>query len=111
MSRKRPRPAEPEVNRSALAHPSPSPQPLTQRSALVELYGTAFVTGGAVMVIEILGTRIVGPVFGVSLFVWAALLAVTLASLAGGYYLGGALADRTPTRRLFGLTVTGAGVA
>ena len=51
----------------------------------VELSSTVFVTGAAVMLIEILGTRVIGPVFGVSLFVWSALLAVTLTSLAIGY--------------------------
>jgi hypothetical protein len=62
------------------------------------------------MVIEILGTRVIGPIFGVSLFVWAALLAVTLASLAVGYYAGGVLIDRSPTPRLMGHVVTVAGV-
>lgn len=75
-----------------------------------ELLGTVFSTGAAVMVIEILGTRIIGPVFGVSLFVWAALLAVTLASLAAGCYAGGVAVDRSPTPRLPGLVVTLAGV-
>jgi SAM-dependent methyltransferase len=108
MSRKR--------ERARTVGPATSPQderseaPPTDRHLVPELYGTAFVTGGAVMVVEILGTRIIGPVFGVSLFVWSALLAVTLASLAVGYYSGGALADRTPTRRLFRIVVTAAGL-
>src|SRR5438105_1374639 len=67
------------------------------------LFGAVFVTGAAVMVIEILGTRLIGPVFGVSLFVWSALLAVTLAALAVGYYLGGRLVDRKPTPALPGI--------
>jgi hypothetical protein len=61
------------------------------------------------MVVEILGTRVVGPVFGVSLFVWAALLAVTLGSLAIGYYAGGVLVDRSPRARLIGTVVTVSG--
>ncbi|MEP6654805.1 MAG: fused MFS/spermidine synthase [Myxococcales bacterium] len=61
------------------------------------------------MVVEILGTRIIGPVFGVGLFVWSALLAVTLGSLASGYYIGGVLVDRMPTRRLMGMVVVCAG--
>jgi spermidine synthase len=75
-----------------------------------ELFGTVFVTGTAVMLIEILGTRIIGPVFGVSLFVWSALLAVTLGSLAIGYYAGGTLVDRRPTPSLLGAIVLSAGV-
>lgn len=34
-----------------------------------ELFVTVFVTGAAVMTVEIVGTRIIGPVFGVGLFV------------------------------------------
>lgn len=36
---------------------------------------------------------------------WAALLTVTLGSLAAGYYLGGAWADRRPTTRLLGMSL------
>jgi SAM-dependent methyltransferase len=62
------------------------------------------------MAVEIVGTRIIGPVFGVGLFVWSALLAVTLASLATGYYVGGVVADRRLEPRLLGKVVAGAGV-
>ena len=58
------------------------------------LYLAAFLTGGAVMMIEVLGTRIIGPFYGVSLFVWSSLISVTLIALALGYYLGGIAADR-----------------
>jgi hypothetical protein len=33
------------------------------------LYGTVTITGGAVMILELLGTRIIGPFYGVSLYV------------------------------------------
>jgi SAM-dependent methyltransferase len=69
------------------------------------LLATVLATGLAVMVVEILGTRIIGPVFGVSLYIWSALLAVTLASLASGYYVGGRVVDRSPNRRVLSLTV------
>lgn len=52
--------------------------------------------GALVMVIQVLGARMIGPYFGVSLFVWTALITVTLLSLATGYALGGKLADRRP---------------
>lgn len=55
---------------------------------------TTFVCGALVMVVEILGSRVLGPFFGVGLYVWTALITVTLAALAGGYALGGRLADR-----------------
>jgi spermidine synthase len=58
------------------------------------LYLAVFLTGAAIMMIEVLGTRIIGPFYGVSLFVWSSLISVTLIALAVGYYLGGIVADR-----------------
>lgn len=58
---------------------------------------TAIVSGALVMVIEVLGSRVIGPFFGVSLFVWTSLIAVTLIALAAGYAVGGHLADRRGT--------------
>ena len=58
------------------------------------LYLTAFVTGAAVMVVEVLGAKMLAPYFGTSHFVWTAQIAVTMAALACGYYAGGRLADR-----------------
>ena len=70
------------------------------RQATWVLYATVSVTGAAVMMLELLGTRIIGPFYGVSLFVWSSLISVTLIALALGYYLGGWLADRTTRFRL-----------
>ncbi len=58
------------------------------------LLATAVLCGAAVMVVEIMGSRVIGPFFGVSLFVWTSLISVTLIALALGYALGGILADR-----------------
>ena len=55
------------------------------------------VGGAAVLALEILGTRILGPFYGVSLFLWSALITVTLAALSVGYAVGGRLADRGAT--------------
>lgn len=52
------------------------------------------------MVIELLGTRIIGPFYGVGLIVWSSLISVTLMALAVGYYSGGMLADRNHMIRL-----------
>ena len=59
------------------------------------LFLTAAGTGAAVLIIEILGAKILAPYFGTSHFVWTAQIAVTLVSLACGYYLGGRWADRS----------------
>ena len=58
------------------------------------LFLTTVVSGALVMIIEVLGSRVIGPFFGVSLFVWTSLIAVTLIALAAGYAFGGWLADR-----------------
>ncbi|MDZ7267974.1 MAG: fused MFS/spermidine synthase [candidate division KSB1 bacterium] len=60
------------------------------------IYFVVFVSGAAVLAVEILGTRILGPFYGVSLFLWSALITVTLAALSLGYVLGGRWADRGP---------------
>ena len=71
-----------------------------KRQEIWVLYATVSITGAAVMMLELLGTRIIGPFYGVSLFVWSSLISVTLIALALGYYLGGWLADRTTRFRL-----------
>lgn len=64
------------------------------RRATAALYPMVFVTGAAVMVIELLGTRVIAPFYGTSLYVWSSLISVTMIALAVGYYLGGWWADR-----------------
>jgi len=54
---------------------------------------TAVLCGGLIMVIEVMGSRVIGPFFGVSLFVWTSLIAVALVALALGYAFGGYLSD------------------
>jgi hypothetical protein len=62
-------------------------------------YGTVFISGASILALEILGTRMIGPYFGINLFLWTALLTVTLIALALGYFLGGRLADKKPSYR------------
>ncbi|MDD2759108.1 MAG: fused MFS/spermidine synthase [Methylomonas sp.] len=61
---------------------------------------TVTLCGGAVMILELLGTRIIAPFYGASLYIWSSLIAVTMIALALGYYMGGFLADRYPKLRL-----------
>jgi spermidine synthase len=66
------------------------------------LYATAGLTGAAILIVEILGAKMLSPFVGTSHFVWTAQIAVTLVSLAVGYYFGGKLVDRSPRlERLF----------
>ncbi|MEW6302385.1 MAG: fused MFS/spermidine synthase [Verrucomicrobiota bacterium] len=59
------------------------------------LYLTAAVTGAVILIVEILGAKMLSPYFGTSHFVWTAQIAVTLVSLAAGYWFGGWLVDRS----------------
>ena len=66
------------------------------------LYFTAALTGAAILIVEILGAKMLSPYVGTSHFVWTAQIAVTLISLATGYYYGGWLVDRSQQlRRLY----------
>ncbi len=53
-----------------------------------------FVSGFAIMVLEIIGARFLAKDFGSSFYVWVSQIGVILTALALGYYAGGALADR-----------------
>lgn len=57
---------------------------------------TVFLCGAVVMAIEVLAARVIAPFFGSSIFVWTAVISVTLLSLALGYFVGGKLADHLP---------------
>ena len=71
-------------------------EPIVTAGLRFYLYLTATITGGAILVVEILGAKMLAPFLGTSHFVWTAQIAVTLVALASGYYAGGWLADRTP---------------
>jgi spermidine synthase len=56
----------------------------------------AVLCGGAVvLILEILGSRLLAPFFGSTIYVWSSLIFVTLLALAVGYRVGGVIADRS----------------
>lgn len=67
-----------------------------------KLDSIVFVTGAAILALEIAAGRAMQPAFGTSLFIWGAVLSVTLLCLALGYRWGGSMADKLedPWRRL-----------
>ena len=71
----------------------------------VLVYSVAFVTGAIVMSFEMLGSRYLNPYFGSGIYTWAALISTVLAALTVGYFVGGWLADRTPSPAVLGLTI------
>lgn len=48
------------------------------------------------MSVELIGAKMVAPYYGVSLYVWTAVLTVTLFSLASGYFCGGIISQKFP---------------
>jgi spermidine synthase len=56
-----------------------------------------FLCGAVVMIFEIVGSRVLGPYLGTSIFIWTSLIGIILGSLSLGYWLGGILADRRPS--------------
>lgn len=67
---------------------SAPPQRLKQYEALI------FITGAVTLSLEVLASRIMTPYFGVSLYIWAGILSITLIFLALGYQLGGQMSQR-----------------
>jgi spermidine synthase len=71
---------------------------------------TVFVSGAVVMALELVGSRLLAPTFGDSIFVWGSLIGVVMTALAVGYYTGGRLADRRPSYGTFSLITLVAGM-
>ena len=63
------------------------------------IQGMVFVCGAVLMALEIVGSRILSPYFGDSLFVWGSLIGIFLGALSLGYYCGGIVSDRKPYLR------------
>lgn len=60
----------------------------------------AFTEGAAVMIAELVGAKMLAPLYGSSLYVWGAVIGITLVSLTAGYYLGGLLSYRRRRREM-----------
>lgn len=87
------------------------PDPADERrggSAILDLM--VFVSGGVLLALEIVASRVIAPYFGNSIYVWGSLIGVFLAALSAGYALGGVIADRWPSRGLFAGLVIASGL-
>lgn len=69
------------------------------RAGLLE--AIVFVSGGVLLSLEIIGSRVLAPYFGNSVYVWGSLIGVFLAALSVGYAVGGRIADRHPSATVF----------
>ncbi|MFZ3070053.1 MAG: fused MFS/spermidine synthase [Anaerolineaceae bacterium] len=62
---------------------------------------TIFVAGMTTMAVEFGASRLLGNVFGTSNIVWAVIIGLVLVYLTLGNWLGGKLADKSPTYRAY----------
>jgi predicted membrane-bound spermidine synthase len=85
---------------------SPESFTRTTTAAAAAIYIVAFVTGAVVMSFEMLGSRYLNPYFGSGIYTWAALISTVLLALAAGYFIGGAVADKTASLAVLAFTVT-----
>lgn len=65
-----------------------------------KFYTIGFFVGLAIMGIELSASRLIAPYFGTSLFVWTNVIAVIMAALSVGYYLGGRISEQFPSLRI-----------
>lgn len=70
-----------------------------------------FVCGAVVMIFELVGSRVIAPYVGTSIYAWTSLIGVILASLSIGYYAGGYLADKRPSIKPMALIIIFSAVA
>ena len=74
------------------------------------IYIVVFLCGAILMALEILGSRILAPSFGNSIFVWGSLISIVLAALSVGYWIGGKAADRWPTEAMLAMFIALPGI-
>lgn len=91
---------------------SPPPRPLAPRPLPSGLAAAlVFFASGAVLVLEVVALRLVGPYVGVTLQTSSSVIGVALAAIAYGAWLGGWVADRRDPRRLLAPALVLAGIA
>ncbi|MBU0763667.1 MAG: fused MFS/spermidine synthase [Bacteroidetes bacterium] len=60
------------------------------------IYLLLLIEGGSLMAVELIGAKLIASYYGNSLYVWTAVLSVTLGGIAIGYYFGGVLSSKFP---------------
>jgi len=69
------------------------------------VFSNAFLLGIVLMSFEMLCSCYLNPYFGNSIYTWAAIISTVMAALATGYFIGGYLADRSPSIVVLGIII------
>ncbi|MCR4316956.1 MAG: fused MFS/spermidine synthase [Planctomycetes bacterium] len=69
-----------------------------------------FFAGAALMALEIVGSRLVAPWYGSSIYVWGSLIGIFLGAMSVGYFAGGWLSHERPSQTLINLLQVVAGL-
>jgi spermidine synthase len=62
------------------------------------------------MTVELCGARLLSPIYGTSLYVWSSVMAITLAGLAAGYFLGAFFSQKKDTSKILLNVLFSAGI-
>ena len=77
---------------------SPEDRAAKQRGGMkISFWIISFWAGTTVMAFELVGARLLMPLFGMGIQVWTIVIATSLAALAVGYWTGGKIADTRPS--------------
>src|SRR6187549_4186132 len=77
-------------------------------SAFPSLEIVVMICGAVVMIYEITGSRVLAPFIGTSTYIWTSLIGVILGALSLGYWIGGRMADRLPTKSVLASAILAA---
>ena len=69
-----------------------------QNNHYIKYLSLIFFTGAVILSLELIASKILTPFFGVSLYIWTAILSVTLIFLAIGYQFGGWMASKIDSK-------------
>ncbi len=64
---------------------------------------TNFLAGALGMIIELVAARILSPYLGNSQLIWTCIIGMMLAFMSVGYYIGGKIADKKPSKSIMSL--------
>ena len=64
------------------------------------LFLILLVEGASLMAVELMGAKLLAPFYGSSLYVWTAILCITVLGLSLGYYIGGRLSEKYASEKL-----------